>query len=434
MASSNPAPKASAHVVGAGLSGLAAAVRLAASGRFRVRIHEAAGQAGGRCRSFFDETLGCTIDNGNHLLLSGNRSALEYLGEIGSANTLYAAPEPAFPFVDLTSGRRWTVRPNRGRLPWWIFAAARRVPDTSTFDYLAGLRLAFAGPDATVAQCLAARRTLYRRFWEPLAVACLNTDAAEGAARLLWPVLVETFGRGGQAARPMIARDGLSTSFVEPALKRLAELGAEVAFNRRLRALEIGAGRVTALDFGADRIALGPGDVAVLALPPARCAELLPGTPVPLESRAIVNAHFRLDRSPRFPDDLPFLGLVGGTAHWLFRRGAVVSVTVSAADHLAEAANDEIARRLWSDVAQALELVLSPMPPVRIVKEKRATFAQTPAELPRRAPSRTAHANLVLAGDWTDTGLPATIESAVRSGHRAAAAILLDSPQPTRDR
>jgi hydroxysqualene dehydroxylase len=428
------APIATAHVVGAGLSGLAAALRLAASGKFRVRVHEAAGQAGGRCRSFFDETLGCTIDNGNHLLLSGNRSALAYLDEIGAAGTLYAAPEPAFPFVDLANGRRWTVRPNRGRLPWWIFDAARRVPDTQASDYLAGLRLAFAAPGATVAECLGARPTLYRRFWQPLAVAALNTDAAEGAARLLWPVLVETFGRGGAMARPMIARDGLSTSFVEPALKRLDEFGAEVAFNRRLRTLELGDGRVTALDFGEDLEALGPRDVAVLALPPARAAELLPGTPVPLESRAIVNAHFRLDRTPRFPDDLPFLGLVGGTAHWLFRRGAVVSVTVSAADDLAEVANEEIARRLWSDVARALELTPSPMPPVRIVKEKRATFAQTPSALALRAPTRTALANLVLAGDWTDTGLPATIESAIRSGHRAATAILLDSRRPTHDR
>ena len=424
MASPDPGGDATAHVVGAGLAGLAAALRLAASGRFRVRVHEAAGQAGGRCRSFFDETLGTTIDNGNHLLLSGNRSAMAYLAEIGSADTLYAAREPAFPFVELPSGARWTVRPNRAHLPWWIFSAARRVPGTHASDYLAGFALASARADATVADVLGARPMLYRRFWEPLAVAALNTDAAEGAARLLWPVVRETFGRGGDAARPMIAREGLSASFVEPALKKLAALGAEVGFNRRLRALEGKGARLTALDFAEGPVALAPRDAVVLALPPARIAELLPETPVPLESRAIVNAHFRLDAAPAFPDDLPFLGLVGGTAHWLFRRGDVVSVTVSAADALAEAPNDEIADRLWADVARALELDPAERPRVRIVKEKRATFAQTPAALARRAKTRTAYANLVLAGDWTDTGLPATIESAVRSGHRAAAALM----------
>ncbi|HYB58000.1 MAG TPA: hydroxysqualene dehydroxylase HpnE [Alphaproteobacteria bacterium] len=415
-----------AHVVGAGLAGLAAAVRLAASDRFEVRLHEAAGQAGGRCRSFPDETLGAVIDNGNHLLLSGNRSAMSYLAEIGARGTLYAAPEAAFPFVDLESGARWTVRPNRGPLPWWIFAPARRVPDTSAWDYLAALSLAFAEPNATVAHCLAAHRILYRRFWEPLAVAVLNTAPEEGAARLLWPVLVETLGRGGEASRPCIAKDGLSASFVDPALKRLADAGVEMGFNRRLRTIEIAEGRIAKLDFAQGKIELEAGDLVVLALPPARVAELLPGAQVPLESRAIVNAHFRLASAPAFPEELPFLGLVGGTAHWLFRRGSIVSVTVSAADALAEVANEEVAGRLWGDVAKALALPRAPLPPVRIVKEKRATFAQVPAALAKRARTRTQLANLFLAGDWTDTGLPATIESAVRSGHLAAAAALND--------
>src|ERR1700688_1461859 len=233
MASSRRAerPTARAHVIGAGLAGLATAVRLAASQRFQVQVHEAAGQAGGRCRSFRDEALGAVIDNGNHLLLSGNRSTMAYLAEIGAAHTLYAAPEAAFPFVDLASGSTWTVRPNRGLVPWWIFVPARRVPETSVLDYLAALRLALAEPSATVADCLSSRALLYRRFWEPLAVAALNTSADEAAARLLWPVLVETFGRGGAASRPCIAKEGLSASFVDPALATLGKAGVAVGFN-----------------------------------------------------------------------------------------------------------------------------------------------------------------------------------------------------------
>jgi len=410
------------HIVGAGLSGLAAAVRLSGSGDLAVHLHEGAGQAGGRCRSFYDEALGCSIDNGNHLLLSGNRSAMSYLREIGAEDTLYTAPEAIFPFIDLRSGLRWSVRPNRGRIPWWIFDKRRRVPDTTALDYLTVLRLAFAGSNSTVAACVGSRRILYERFWEPLAVAALNTAADEGASRLLWPVVMETFGRSGDAARPCMAKEGLSTSFVDPALEHLSRCRTEIAFNRRLRGLGIEGGRVSALDFADGVQALGPNDRVILAVPPARIAELLPGMDVPLESRAIVNAHFRLDRLPAFPGDLPFLGLIGGTAQWLFHRANVVSVTVSAADALAEVPNETIADRIWRDVAKALELPLTPRPPTRIVKEKRATFAQTPPAIAKRARTRIHFANLFLAGDWIDTGLPATIESAIRSGHMAAKA------------
>ena len=130
--------------------------------------------------------------------------------------------------------------------------------------------------------------------------------------------------------------------------------------------------------------------------------------------------------APGMSEDRPFLGLVGGAAQWLFLRGDVVSLTVSAAAELAERPSEEIAERFWADTAVALDLDPDERPPIRIVKERRATFAQTPEALRRRAPARTKWRNLVLAGDWTDTGFPATIESAVRSG-RAAAGIVTEN-------
>jgi squalene-associated FAD-dependent desaturase len=410
------------HIVGAGVAGLACAVRLRSSGR-AVVVHEAAPQAGGRCRSFHDETLGRRIDNGNHLLLSGNRAALAYLGEIGAADSLTGPTRAAFSFFELDSGRRWTVRPNAGRLPWWLLAPSRRVPDSAAADYLRGLALARAGPETTVAECFDTASPLYRRFWAPLAVAVLNTDPEEAAARLLWPVVAETFGRGEAATRPRIAAEGLSQSFVDPALAAIAAAGGEVRLSERLRAIESTDGRVVSLDFGHRGVALGAGDAVVLAVPPASASELLPFIEAPRASRPIVNAHFRLDRAPEAGQGAPILGLIGGAAQWLFLRGDVVSVTVSAARDLVEAPAEEIAARLWRDVAQALALDTDPPPPCRVVKERRATFAQVPAELPRRAPTRTRLANLFLAGDWTDTGLPATIEGAIRSGHAAAEAV-----------
>lgn len=407
------------HVIGAGLAGLSAAVRLAGEGR-EVAVYEAAGHAGGRCRSYHDATLDRRIDNGNHLVLSGNRNLFDYLREIGSTDTLAVTTPAAFPFFDLETGTRWTVRPGRGAIPWWLLLPGRRIPGTRIGEYLQALRLARAGADATVAQCLDTGGVLYRRFWEPLAVSVLNTPADEGAARLLWPVIRETFGRGEAACRPCIARQGLSESFVDPALAFLENRGCPVRFKQRLRSVEVDAGRVESLNFGDGPVGVAPGDSVILAVPPAAAADLLPGIVVPAGSRAIVNAHFRLGESRK---DVTFLGLTGGASQWLFIRGDVVSVTVSAAGPLAGESADSIAHTLWAEVIRALDLG-GELPIHRVVKEKRATFSQTPANLSLRPQTLTGISNLFLAGDWTATDLPATLEGAVKSGRRAGGCVL----------
>jgi squalene-associated FAD-dependent desaturase len=407
-------------VVGAGLAGLAAAVRLARDGR-RVALYEAANQAGGRCRSFFDRTLGRVIDNGNHLLLSSNRSALGYLDAIGASDSLLGPRAPGFPFLDLATGERWAVRPNRGPLPYWILLRSRRVPGTRPGAYVAALRLARAGPQQTVADCLDTGDPLWRRLWAPLATAVLNTPPETGSARLLWAALGESFAKGAAACRPLIARASLAASLVDPALRFLERQGIEVAFGQRLRRIEWQDGQARSLDFGARGVDLDPGDRLILALPPGQAGALLPGVTVPSASHAIVNGHIRLPRPVRLPGSAVLLGLLGGTAEWLFLREDLASLTVSAADGLAEEPSATIAARFWRDTARALGLPAEPQPPVRIVKERRATFAQTPEQETRRPAAATRWPNLFLAGDWTATGLPATIEGAIRSGERAAA-------------
>ena len=411
------------HVVGAGLAGLAAAVALVRGGHTIV-LHEASGQAGGRCRSYVDARLGCKIDNGNHLLLSGNKSVMRYLADIGAGDALTGPAVACYPFLDLRTGQSWRLRPNSGVLPWWIFDARRRVPDTKPWDYLSASRFAWAARARTVTDCVNAGGVLFERFWEPLAVAALNTPARAGDANLLWRVLRETFAHGEAACRPRIARKGLSAALVDPALEYLQRRGAEVRFGHRLRGVSHDGGVLTHLYFGDDRVRLQDGESLVLAVPPSAAMGLLPALTVPEESSAIVNAHFRLPEPVGLPADLPFLGLIGGTAQWLFARGEIASVTVSAADALAAEPAELIAGRLWNDVASALGLGADPMPPYRIVKERRATFVQTPTQVRRRPRTKSALANAYLAGDWIDTGLPATIEGAVRSGHMAASAIL----------
>jgi squalene-associated FAD-dependent desaturase len=411
-------------VVGAGLAGLAAAVTLSEAG-IAVMLYEAAPQAGGRCRSYFDATLGCRIDNGNHLLMQGNQAAMAYVAAIGARATLTGPAAAEYPFLDLETGERWVLRPGAGRVPWWLLDRARRVPGTRLGDYLGAVRLAFARADMRVTQALDTQGPLYRRFWQPLAVAALNTAPEEGSAALLARVVAESFARGGAACRPLVPREGLSESLVDPALAALHRHGATVRFAARLRAIEFAAERAASLAFDGESVALDDGDGVVLAVPAPVATRLVPGLDGPHEFRAIVNAHYRI----ALGDDAPlFVGLIGGTAEWVFRKRAVLSVTVSAAERLVDTTADALAPVLWRDVARAYDLGAQPMPRAQIVKERRATFAAIPAELARRPPARTRWANLAMAGDWTDTGLPATIEGAVRSGFKAAEVVLALRP------
>jgi squalene-associated FAD-dependent desaturase len=406
------------HIVGAGLAGLACAVRASQAG-VAVTLHEAAAQAGGRCRSYYDEVLDRRIDNGNHLLLSGNDNAMAYAQAIGAGDRFVGPKEAAFPFLDLATGERWTVRLNRGSIPWWMLSGDRRVKGTSLGQYFSVFRVLAASRKATVAECVDTSSALYERFWEPMTVAVLNASPMVAAASLLAPVLTRTFLKGGAHSRPMVAKTGLSDSLIDPALAFLKTQGATVHFNHRLRFVDRGPGRITALDFGGERIALSENEGLVLAVPPTVAAEILPEIAVPEAASPIVNGHFRVDREIVAAQPLPILGLLGGTAQWLFFRDDIVSVTVSAADDLVSAPAEEIAKALWRDVAKAIRTPDAPLPVHRIVKEKRATFAQTPASLDHRPATGTEWANLALAGDWTATGLPATIEGAVASGFAA---------------
>jgi squalene-associated FAD-dependent desaturase len=403
------------HVIGAGLAGLSAAVALAEAGR-TVTVLEAGPAAGGRCRSYFDRELGLRIDNGNHLLLSGNRATFAYLDTIGARNTLDMPAEPLFPFVELSSGLRWTLRPNLGRIPWWMLSRKRRAPGTHVTDHLALLRLRRLHTDETVAGSLR-HDNFYHRLMEPLAIATLNTPADEGLVRLLIAVMRETLFRGGRACIPAVPREGLSETLVDPAVNWLRERGCDVVLGRRVAGLRTVGKRITALETTEGPM---PVEAVVLAVPPAVAADLCPGLRCPTEFQAILNIHFRID-AERGPAG--FIGLIGGTAEWVFVKRGHVSVTISAANRMVEDSAEAIATAVWPDVRVALEL-RGPMPPWRVVKERRATFAATADQDRLRPGPRIDLANLVLAGDWTATGLPATIEGAIRSGRSAAEALL----------
>ncbi len=403
-----------AHIIGAGLAGLSAAVQLAQKG-VGITLYEQANQAGGRARSFHDSHLDRTIDNGNHLLLSGNYSALDFLAIINASGRLIGPDNARFDFADLETDDRWTINFNRGPVPLWVLYEQSRVPGTSMMDYVAGLKLLTAG-NRSVASLFGDQGQMYRRFWEPFSVAVLNTEPNEAVARLLLPVIRETLAKGAEYSKPLVARNGLSDTFVDPALKWLERRKADIRFGQRITSLENDGKQITAIKTARTTEIVEKGDLVVVATPPWVTPTLVEGVEAPDEYAPIVNLHFQVDGFSEAKTDTPMLGLVGSPAHWLFVRDDIISVTVSAAYGLVEKSAREIAAIIWPDVAKVFELDAKSTPPVRVIKEQRATFRTTPQQLNRRAPAKTPFKNLALAGDWTDTGLPATIEGAIRSG------------------
>lgn len=400
------------HVVGAGVAGLVAAHALVRAGR-EVTLHEAAPQAGGRARALPDGT-----DNGTHALVGANRAALGFLAAIG-AREGWVEPEPeGLPVLDLADGsaRRIALSPAR----WW--RADRRPAGASPRAVMAMLAMALPGRDRTVAEALARFPAFLRGFADPLALAALNTAAAEASTRRLGQVL-RRLGAPG-ATRLYVARRGLGPDLVEPALAALAARGVALRIGQRLRALEERDGRVVALHFAQGTTVLGGRDAVLLAVPPWEAARLLPGLPAPLAFAPIVNLHFAHGGA----GPVRFLGLLGALCQWVLVRPEGVAVTVSAGDAEAEESAETLAPRAWAEIRRAAAAFGLPgswpeaAPPCRVVKERRATPRHRPGRVP--APPRRPRANLALAGDWTWPHLPATIEAAARSGLAAARAVL----------
>ena len=402
---------ATCHVIGAGVAGLVAGLRLAQSGR-RVMLHEATPMAGGRCRALPDGT-----DNGTHALMGANRAALRFLSDIGAREAWVEAEPEGLPVFDLADcgARRIAASPLDWRDP------AKRPPGLSAGAIAALLRLALPIGDRPVAEAMAAHPVLYRALIEPLTVAALNTPGQEASSARLGVVL-RRLGRPGAGAL-LVAREGLGPDLINPALRALEQAGVTVRFGARLRAMTEAEGRIIALHFGDDSIALEARDGIVLALPPWEVARLIPKLRVPERHAPILNLHF----AHQTPGPVRFIGVLGGLTQWILLRPSGVSITVSAADAEVEEQAPDLAPRAWAEIRVAAKGFGLPgdwpeaPPAMRAVKERRATPRHAVGMPPQ--PPRQVHRNLVLAGDWTWPHLPATIEAAVLSGEAAAKAL-----------
>jgi squalene-associated FAD-dependent desaturase len=438
-------------VIGAGFAGLSAASKLAGEGA-RVLVLEARSRLGGRATAFHDRETGELVDNGQHVMLACNVETLAFLREIGAGAHVSIQSHLNVPMID-RSGRRsrltcsttlpsplhlvagvldWEGLPWRDRLAAFAMAAPLKIARGESEP---GARRRASSPGETVENWLIRNRqtaVIREMLWNPLALAALNQPPNRAAAPPFVRVLGEMFGHDPRSAALVLPTKPLHLMYAEPARAYIENRGGEVRTGAPAKARIDGGGVVT-VEANGERWT--PGAV-ISSVPWHALPELFNGVPVPLtdtiararrmESSPIVTVNLWFDRQVI---DEPFLGLPGRAMQWVFDKRIVfggsashLSLVSSGAGPLVQQSNEEL-------IATAHRELLEAIPEIRrarrvratVVREPHATFSLAPGQ-PARPVTETGVPGFYLAGDWIDTGLPATIESAVRSGHRAAEA------------
>ena len=411
------------HIIGTGLAGLSCAINLLKEKNRKIILYEASSLYGGRCRSYNEKNFNCILDNGNHLIIKAYKNTFNYLKKINAHNKLLTNNKTFYPFVDIKKSEIWNVRPYSFIFPWWILFKSCRPKNISFLDFIKGFKVLFAKKNQTVSDLLEKDTLIYKRFWKPFTIAVLNTHPNEASAKLLWRIIIKTLFFKNDPLRPFIVKKSLSDCLIKPAVKKILDHGSNIKCNTRLKKIIFKNNFAEEIIFNKNTIKIDKDELVVLAVTPNVVSKILPNIKTPKKTNCILNIHFKLNQKHnkiKLPDDSFFVGVIGGVVDWIFKKKNILSITISAANYLNNLDNDKISKIVWEDVKKVFNLGTVKKPKYKIIREKMATFVQSPEEIFRKPKMYTKYKNLFLAGDWVDTGLPATIEGAITSGYNVA--------------
>ena len=303
------------------------------------------------------------------------------------------------------------------------FLGSCRPANISLLDFIKSSKIFFAKKSQTVSDLINKDSLIYKRFWKPFTIAILNTHPNQASAKLLSKVIIKALFFGNNPLKPYIARKSLNDCLIKPAIKRILEQGNQINSNTRLKKIIFKNNFAEKMIFNKNTINIGKDELVVLAVTPNIVSKILPNIKTPKKTNCILNIHFKLNQKHneiKLPNSSFFVGVIGGTVDWIFKKKNILSVTISAANYLNNFENEKISEIVWQDVKKVFNLDTIKKPKYKIIREKMATFVQSPEEVLRKPKMYTEYKNVFLAGDWIDTGLPATIEGGITSGYNVA--------------
>jgi len=399
---------------------------------------------GGRASSFTDATTGDVVDNGQHLLIAGYDRTLAFAETIGSRHHLKIQPRPVLAFHH---PRRGFVEfalprlPSPAHLLWGILTSSLFTPSERLHILRAGAAIRrrhdadatgpASGEGQTIAQWLDAHHqpeSVRESFWTPLAVSIMNERIETAPAATFLRAVQTAFLQHWHDAALVFPDAGLSQIFAEPAERAITSRGGIVRCNADVRELRLHQGSIAGVRLrdGTDLQCQS----LILAVPHGRAAELFPSgasrpeglaADTPLAVSPIVSMHLWF---PRPFMDREMVGLIGRTVHWVFRKKTHVSLVISAAHGVLDRTQEDLVDVALREMREVFGDAVGTPRHALVIREKRATVSFSPQTERLRPGTETGIKNLYLAGDWTNTGLPATIEGAIRSGEAAAERVL----------
>ena len=384
--------------------------------KYSIELFEGSAQSGGRCRSYYDKNLDMEIDNGNHLILSANTNFLKFCKLIDSEKTLKCL-DSSFNFFNLKNKSKWSLKIEGNLFPFWVFNKKQRIPNTRILDYLSILKIIFCS-DSEVVSKYTKFNNLYTYFWEPLTLGILNTHCKDASALLLKNVLKETFLKGKKSSMIYQPRVSWNRTIIEPATTFLLKRKVKLNYNSLLKKIIFKSDGMSKLIFQNKEIDINSSDKVVLAMPPHNVQKILPEIKLPTEFNTILNVHFKYDIKKLDHLSTPILGLLNSITHWIFIKNNYISVTVSAANDFNDEKQESLVKKIWHEVKTALGIKSKMMPIYRLLREKKATYNQSPHNLNLIRNISNLPKNLSIIGDWTETNFPCTIESSILSGKK----------------